>query len=102
MRKAFRVISNKYLLALVAFVLLMLFFDHNDIFTQMERRKNLKALETKKKFFQDEISKTQKELKDLQQNPAALEKYAREKYVLKKDNEDVFLVEDSTQSNNTQ
>jgi cell division protein DivIC len=102
MRKAFRVISNKYLLALVAFVLLMLFFDHNDVFTQFERRKNLKALETKKKFFQDEIAKTQKELKDLQQNPAALEKYAREKYLLKKDNEDVFLVEDSTLSNNTQ
>jgi len=102
MRKAFRVISNKYLLALTGFVLLMLFFDHNDVFTQWERRKNLKALETKKKFFQDEITKTQKELKDLQQNPAALEKYAREKYILKKDNEDVFLVEDSTSSGKTQ
>jgi cell division protein DivIC len=102
MRKAFRIISNKYLLALIGFVLLMLFFDHNDVFTQLERRKNLKALETKKKFFQDEISKTQKELKDLQQNPAALEKYAREKYILKKDNEDVFLVEDSSSVSKTQ
>lgn len=102
MRKAFKIISNKYLLTTIGFVLLMVFFDHNDIFTQMERRKNLRALETKKKFFQDEIAKTQKELKDLQQNPAALEKYAREKYVLKKDNEDVFLVEDSTSSEKAQ
>jgi cell division protein DivIC len=99
MRKAFRIISNKYLIAFSAFVMLMLFFDHNDIFTQMERRKNLHQLEAKRKFFETEISKTNKELNDLQHDPAALEKYAREKYILKKDNEDVFLVdEDSLQS----
>lgn len=90
----FKVVKNKYLLTIALFAILMLFFDHNDIFTQLERKKQLRALQTSKQFYLDEIEKTRKQLADLQNNPAALEKYARENFYMKRDNEDVYLVED--------
>lgn len=86
-------LRNKYLVSLVAFVILLLFFDRNDVFTQLERKKQLKELQVSKQFYQDEIIRTKQQLTDLQQNPAALEKYARENFYMKRDNEDIFLVE---------
>jgi cell division protein FtsB len=87
------ILRNKYLVSLIAFVVLMLFFDRNDVFTQLERKRQLKELQNSKAFYQEEIRKTQQQLTDLQNNPAALEKYARENFYMKRDNEDVFIVE---------
>lgn len=92
-RNLFSVVKNKYLVAFISFTLLMLFFDRNDIFVQIDRKKQLNNLLASKKFYQDEIDKTRKELFDLQNNPAALEKYAREIFFMKRNNEDVFIVE---------
>jgi hypothetical protein len=47
-----------------------------------------------------EIEKTKKELQDLQNNPAALEKFAREHYLMKKDGEDIYIIEDSSARRN--
>lgn len=87
------ILRNKYLVSLVAFVVLMLFFDRNDVFTQLDRKQQLKELQHSKQFYKEEILKTQQQLTDLQNNPAALEKYARENFYMKRDNEDVFIVE---------
>ena len=73
--------------------MLMLFIDHNDLFVQWQRKADLKKLQTTSNFYDIKISETKKELADLQNNPAALEKYARENYSFKRDNEDVFIVE---------
>ena len=73
--------------------MLMLFIDHNDLFVQWNRKSELKKLQATKEFYAQKINKTQRELTDLQNNPAALEKYARENYYLKRDNEDVFILE---------
>src|SRR6516225_8857539 len=86
------VFRNKYIIASTAFIFLMLFIDHNDIFVQLDRQRQLKALLISKNFYQQQIDRTKKNLSDLQNNPAALEKYAREKYLLKRDNEDLFIV----------
>ena len=83
---------NKYILTLTVFAVVMLFIDHNDIFNQLERKKQLNDLLASKKFYQQQIDQTKKNLADLQNNSAALEKYAREKFLLKRDNEDVFVV----------
>ena len=87
--KAFQ---NKYVITLAAFIVLMLFVDHNDIFLQMDRRRQLNELLASKAYYEKQIEQTKKNLSELQNNPAALEKFAREKYLLKKDNEDVFVV----------
>ncbi len=71
----------------------MLFVDHNDIFIQLQRKKDLMELHTSKKFYQNEIAKTKEELANLQSNSAAIEAYARENFLMKRDNEDLFIVQ---------
>jgi cell division protein FtsB len=92
----FRIISNKYVIAITVFGVLMLFVDKNDIFVQRQRKKQLNELLASKKFYEAEIEKTKKSLSNLRDNPAALEKYARENYLMKKDNEDIFIVDSTT------
>jgi cell division protein DivIC len=85
-------LKNKYLLATVFFCTWMLFFDHNDLGLQMERRRELNDLRAGKEYYQKRIEETQKELQNLQLNAASVEKVAREKYLMKKDNEDLFVI----------
>jgi len=69
-----------------------MFFDRNDIPLQIRRISELKNLEQSEKNMSTRISNTQKELDLLKTNPETLEKYAREKYLMKKDNEDLYIV----------
>lgn len=85
-------LRNKYFIALVAFAVIMLFLDKNDLFTRMARDKELRELKQSKEYFTCQIEAEQKELEALKNNPSALEKYAREKYLMKRENEDLFLV----------
>lgn len=89
------IITNKYLLAGAFFIVWMLFFDQRDYFQQKEKTAELRKLEAKKQYYQQEIEKTRQELQDIQSNPAALEKFARERYLMKKDGEDIYIIEDS-------
>jgi cell division protein DivIC len=86
-------LRNKYLLAFIAFVVWMLFFDRNDVFTQMERRGELRELKESKAYFEQQIAESRNFSKDLQFNAAAIEKYAREKYLMKRENEDLFIIQ---------
>lgn len=95
MKKIISILTNKYLVVFSFFVVWMLFFDQRDYFQQRDRQAELKKLEAKKRYYVQEIEKTRKELTDLQNNPAALEKFARERYLMKKDGEDIFIIEDS-------
>ncbi len=96
MKKIALILTNKYLVASAFFVVWMLFFDQRDYFQLKERQAELQKLEAKKKYYVQEIEKTKKELQDLQNNPAALEKFAREHYLMKKDGEDIYIIEDSS------
>ena len=87
---------NKYIIALSVFIVLMLFVDHNDIFNQFDRKNQLNDLLASKHYYEKQIADTKKNLNDLQNNSAALEKYAREKFLLKRDNEDLFIVDSTT------
>jgi cell division protein FtsB len=70
----------------------MLFFDHNDIFLHLQYRKELNELKADKKYYQEQIDLTRKEVDLIKSNPQAMEKVAREQYLMKKDDEDVFVV----------
>ena len=100
MKKISSIITNKYFLATGFFVVWMLFFDMKDVSTQWDRRQELKKLEQKKHYYEQEITKAKKELSDLQNSPAALEKFARERYMMKKNGEDVFIIEKPGASKN--
>ena len=86
-------LRNKYVLTAIGFCIWMLFFDDRDfITTHFRHPEELKKLEQSKKYYQQQIADTRAELDKLKTNPGLIEKYAREKYLMKRDNEDVFLV----------
>ena len=79
----------------IVFIVWMLFFDQRDFFQQRERGAELKKVEDAKKYYQKEIERTQKQLDNIQNNKAAIEKYARERYLLRREGEEVYLFEDT-------
>jgi cell division protein FtsB len=94
-KKIIPIVTNRYLLAIVAFVVWMLFMDQRDVFVQMERAKELQKLEEAKSYYNKEIQKTKTQLDNLQTNPRSIEKFARERYLLKREGEEVFVFEDT-------
>jgi len=91
-QKWFSIAGNIYIIVLTVFVVWMLFFDANSLLTHLELRKEIKKLEKQKEYLQEEISKD-KEVIKLLKNEAELEKYAREKYYLKKEDEEIYLID---------
>ena len=85
-------VKSKYLIALSAFIVWMVFFDRNDIPFQLRRINELKQLQQSEKNMDLLIRETKNELDLLKTNPSTLEKYAREKYMMKRDNEDLFIL----------
>jgi cell division protein FtsB len=88
-------LTNKYFIAIAAFCVVLLFLDKNDFFSQLDRRKELKELEQSKKYYTTQIAAERKELEALKSNPATLEKYAREKYLMKRDGEELFIISEN-------
>ena len=85
-------LKNKYFLSSAGFIVWMLFFDPRDVFTQREHRRELKELEASKAYYQAENARLTAESEQLRSNPATVEKYARENYLMKRENEDIFII----------
>lgn len=85
-------LRNKYLLTSTAFLVVMFFFDPKDFPSQWERREKLKEYQKNEQHLSQQITDARKELGLLKTNAQTIEKYAREKYLMKKDNEDLFIV----------
>ena len=75
----------------------MLFFDRNDFITQYSRTKELEKLQKSRQYYTSQISTEKQQLEHLKSNPATLEKYAREKYFMKRDNEELFIIPENQQ-----
>ena len=90
-------LHNKYFLTGLCFLAWMLFVDRNDIPTQWKRIKELSMLQQSEKNMDKQIMDTKKELDLLKTNPSTLEKYAREKYMMKKENEDLYIITSTKQ-----
>jgi hypothetical protein len=88
-------LKNKYFLSVSAFIVWILFFDPRDVFTQIEHRRELTELQVSKAWYEKEIAKEMIETEQLKTNPAIIEKYAREKYLMKRDNEDIFIISEN-------
>ena len=85
-------LKSKYLITSLVFMVWMLFFDSDDITLQLKRVKELQQLQQSEKNLDQQIADTKKELELLRTNPSTLENYAREKYLMKKDNEDLYII----------
>lgn len=92
MKRIIELFRNKYFVCSLAFVVWMLFFDKNDMLSQYEYRSEVNKLEAEKEFYETETAHVKKDLTELTTNLNTAEKFAREKYYMKKDNEDVFVI----------
>jgi cell division protein DivIC len=87
-----KIIGNKYLIVLIFFCVWMLFLDNYSYLDQRALNEQIEELEANKKYYQEEIVKDKKNIKKLK-NPMEIEKYAREKYFMKKDSEDIYIID---------
>ncbi|NLL27756.1 MAG: septum formation initiator family protein [Bacteroidales bacterium] len=92
MKKIFKILKNKYLLVSLAFAVWIIFFDQNNLIYQRSLRKELKKVEAEHSFYKKEINKDSRKYLEIITDNDRLEKFAREKYLMKRENEDVFLI----------
>jgi cell division protein DivIC len=83
---------NKYIIVGLLFLIFMLFIAEKDVFSSISQKKKLNKLQKSEQHLSNQIAETQKELDLLKTNAQTIEKYAREKYLMKKDNEDIFII----------
>ncbi len=88
----YQFLSNKYVWVLLFFTTWMIFLDNYSYFDHRILNKQIKELEDNKTYYQEEIRKDKENIK-LLKDPNHIEKYAREKYYMKKENEDIYLIE---------
>jgi len=87
--------TNKYVIVLVIFIIWMFFFDENSLLNHLEFNKEIKKLNTEKEYYQKEIKQDKELIKKLD-DKEELEKFAREEYHMKKENEEIYLIEYDT------
>jgi cell division protein FtsB len=92
MKRLIDLVKNKFFLVTIAFLVWMIFFDKNDLFSQYQYHQQVSKLKQERDFYKAETEKVSKDLDELTSDPQKLEKFAREKYLMKKDNEDVFVI----------
>ena len=85
-------LTNKYVLVFIFFIVWMLFLDNYSFIEHRILNKQINELEDNRDYYNMEIKTDQNKIKNLK-NPDNIEKYAREKYYMKKDSEDIFIVE---------
>jgi len=85
-------LKNKYVLTIAVFAVWMLFFDQNNMVDRIKMSSEIKQLEDDREYYLEQIQKDSARLNELTTNKENLEKYAREQFLMKKPNEDVFVV----------
>ena len=88
----FKIISNKYIWVLLVFITWMLFLDNYSYLDHRLLDNQINELNRQKDYYKNEINNDKKNIKQLK-DPTQIEKYAREKYFMKKDSEDVYIIE---------
>jgi len=83
---------NFYFLTGLFFVLWMLFLDNNDLWSRYKLGAKLRSLNNEKEYYQEKINEVQKDRNELFGDKESLEKFAREKYLMKKETEDIYIV----------
>lgn len=91
-KRWFRVITNRYILILLLFAIWMIFFDANSWIIQKELDTEIDGLEKNAEFYRKEIKRDREFMEKLSDSDE-MERFGREEYYLKKDNEDIFIIE---------
>lgn len=94
-KPSYKIATNIYVIILTVFVVWMLFFDENSYITHREFNKEIEELETWIDYHKNKIEKDKETIKKLQDS-LQLERYAREKYLMKKEDEEIYIIEFDT------
>ncbi|WP_339923593.1 septum formation initiator family protein [uncultured Cyclobacterium sp.] len=92
MAKYLKYTKNFYFVFTVLFVMWMVFIDSNDIVSHFKLRSKLNELEKQKEFYQERKEKIKVEREELLSNFELLEKFARERYLMKRKTEDLYVI----------
>ncbi len=92
-KEILRKLNNRYVYTIIVFLVVFLFIDQFNLFEQIRLRRTLKSQKKQIEFYQKEISESQQLLDALQNDTATMEKVARENYLMKRDNEVIYLIE---------
>lgn len=85
-------LKNKYFITLVLFLIWSVFLDDYNLINQKKLKNKVDELSKQREFYISEIQKDSTKLQNLKNNPQEQEKFAREKFLMKKDNEDIFII----------
>ncbi len=88
------VFRNFYFVTGATFLLWMIFLDSNDLINRYRLSSKLRSLENEKEYYQEKIKEVEKDREELMGTTDLLEKFAREKYLMKKPSEDIFIIEE--------
>jgi cell division protein DivIC len=93
-RRWYKIFWNKYLIVTLLFVVWMFFFDQNSYFIHKELDKEINDLTKAKRVYQEKLERETIQIRQMKTNADEIERVAREKHYLKKENEDVFIIEE--------
>ena len=85
-------LMNKYTITLLIFLVWLAFFDRNSLVGKMQLRGKIATLKKEKAYYQNKIEEDNRKMKELLSNIDNLEKFAREQYLMKNKNEDIFVI----------
>lgn len=88
------VLRNRYFLTVLVFLVWIILFDNNNLVNRYRYIKNLRQLENDREYYIDRIEEDRRKLKELKTSDENLEKFAREEYFMKKDDEDIYIIVD--------
>lgn len=87
-------LRNKYILTALLFLLWLLLFDQNNLSERRKITREYNQLLEEKEYYQNKIEEDSRRIEELKTDDDNLEKFAREQYMMKKDNEDIFVIAD--------
>ena len=85
-------LNNKFVIASLIFLLWILFFDQNNLLNRISDLRTLREMKAQKEYYEKKIETDIQRTKELETDDDNLEKFAREQYLMKKANEDVFVI----------
>ena len=91
-------LRNKYLITFVIFLIWIFFIDTFDILTQIKMKQELNQLKKQEEFYRTEIEKDSTMLYNLNNDPQEQERFARERFLMKKENEDLFIIREKKEN----
>ena len=86
--------QHKYLITIVVFLVIIVFLDENNLINRFQHKNEIRVMKSEIEEYRKQFNEDTERLKELTDNPEGLEKIAREKYLMKKPNEDIFILEE--------